>query len=127
MSFPKKDPAEIKAVLFRFDTEMPEGVLLTDAAVSAGPVDATVDDSENPIAVSDVAILDARAVDVDVETGAITIGDAIAGREQQWIYALVGGGVQAKYRIRAEGPASNGEYHVIERDLPVSAKGALVA
>lgn len=115
MAFPKKAPDEIKLLTFKFDSEMPEGVTLSNATVTATVVSGA--DDADDLDIGTIDIVDAEDDD----------GVAITGRESQWITVLIGDGVEgAKYRISAEADASNGEHNRIDCDLPVGVAGALV-
>jgi hypothetical protein len=117
MPFPKKTPDEIKLATFMFNTEMPEGSLIQDADVTAFDLTDQVDATAEVINAGSVTIID--MLDDD--------GAVITGREQQWVLVFLRDGIDGhKYRISALATADNGETHQIDKDLPVSVKGALV-
>jgi hypothetical protein len=102
MTFPAKAPAEKKLLSFDFSTEAATGAVLSNPVVSVLKV---VSGTGN---ITDVTI-------------------ASAFIDGLWVRALTSVGLPGvKYRIRAEADADNGEHHIIDKDLPVTEKGALV-
>lgn len=103
MSFPKKTPAEEKLATFDFSLEAANGTTLSNPAVTA--------------------TLKSGAGGADAD---ITIGTpSVIGRK---VYALLSGGVDGcVYRISCAVDADNGEHHQVDKDLPISAKAALVS
>lgn len=104
MTFPKKTPDEIKLLTFKFTGEAPEGSVLTSPTVTATLLPGGT----------------GTAADLDIDTGSITVTGL-------WVTVLVGQGLDGcKYRLNCQVNADNGEHHEIDKDLPVSIKGALV-
>jgi len=101
--FPKKAPGETVLLTFDFTKELPDGVTLSNPAVSC-------------LSVTKGA---GQTTDISLTGSAAINGLAVS--------ILCAQGLTANtYRMRAEADASNGEHRFIDKDLPVDDKGALV-
>ena len=104
-----KDPDEVKCVLFDFNAKVQPPMVLSNPTFA-------------------VALVSGPGTAADLALAPLTTQQLQTMRISLYTVPVLatGGRDGAKYQVRCECDADNGEHHVLEKTLKVSANGALV-
>jgi hypothetical protein len=103
MTFPSKDPQEVKLITFDFTGEAPTGAILT-----------------SPV----IVVAQAKGIGAVIGDVVLVGSPAISGLKVRQLASL--GITGASYLLRCDVDGDNGEHHIIEKWLPVSVKAPIV-